>query len=247
MRTGWIVAALALATPLYACAPEPEGKPILRTDMDGAGPNGEGEPAGTVEPAQPHRRIAHVRLPHRHIRRRALHPLHCRSRRAIASRPTSAPMAAPPIAALPRSPQAAPPMRRRWPLPSMAECSTAKASPIGYYVEGGERLEELNRADGPGNFHLKPNGVFFGTGDRWQVRDGGRFLPQCRRPSRLRHAKRPDAGHRRQAASRIRAGWAEQGGPQRRGRRWRRARAFRDLERARSASASWRALFPRSG
>lgn len=41
--------------------------------------------------------------------------------------------------------------------------------PIGYYVEGGERLKTLNRADGGGNFHLKPNGVFFGTGTTWQV------------------------------------------------------------------------------
>lgn len=43
--------------------------------------------------------------------------------------------------------------------------------PIGYYVENGERLHPINRADGPGNFHLKPNGVFFGAGDTWQVLD----------------------------------------------------------------------------
>ncbi|ANU08065.1 hypothetical protein A6F65_01770 [Paraurantiacibacter namhicola] len=47
--------------------------------------------------------------------------------------------------------------------------------PIGYYVEGGERLHELNRADGPGNFHLKPNGVFFGTGDTWRVLTSAKF------------------------------------------------------------------------
>lgn len=40
---------------------------------------------------------------------------------------------------------------------------------IGYYVENGERLKELNRADGEGNFYMKPNGVFFGTGGKWQV------------------------------------------------------------------------------
>ena len=33
--------------------------------------------------------------------------------------------------------------------------------PIGLYVEGGNRLHKLNRANGPGNFHLKPNGVFY--------------------------------------------------------------------------------------
>lgn len=50
-----------------------------------------------------------------------------------------------------------------------------EGKPIGYYVEDGERLKELNRADGPGNFHLKPNGVFFGTGDKWEIRTADDF------------------------------------------------------------------------
>jgi prepilin-type processing-associated H-X9-DG protein len=32
--------------------------------------------------------------------------------------------------------------------------------PIGLYVENGRERRALNRRDGPGNFHLKPNGVF---------------------------------------------------------------------------------------
>ena len=32
--------------------------------------------------------------------------------------------------------------------------------PIGLYVEDGRERRALNRRDGPGNFHLKPNGVF---------------------------------------------------------------------------------------
>ncbi|MGN6499237.1 MAG: phosphodiester glycosidase family protein [Tsuneonella sp.] len=47
--------------------------------------------------------------------------------------------------------------------------------PIGYYVRAGERGHELNRADGPGNFHMKPNGVFFGSGGKWQVRTADDF------------------------------------------------------------------------
>ncbi|MBO9518921.1 MAG: phosphodiester glycosidase family protein [Porphyrobacter sp.] len=43
-------------------------------------------------------------------------------------------------------------------------------NPIGYYVENGERRHTLNRNDGAGNFHLKPNGVFYGTGGTWQIR-----------------------------------------------------------------------------
>ena len=49
-------------------------------------------------------------------------------------------------------------------------------TPVGYYVENGERLEEFNTADGPGNFHLMPNGVFYGTGSQWVVRSTDSFL-----------------------------------------------------------------------
>ncbi|MEC7400188.1 MAG: phosphodiester glycosidase family protein, partial [Pseudomonadota bacterium] len=48
--------------------------------------------------------------------------------------------------------------------------------PIGYFVEDSERLKTLNTADGEGNFHLKPNGVFFGTGDTWEIRTTEDFL-----------------------------------------------------------------------
>ena len=47
--------------------------------------------------------------------------------------------------------------------------------PIGYYVEDGKRLKELNRASGAGNFHLLPNGVFFGSSGAWQVRTAEDF------------------------------------------------------------------------
>ena len=33
-------------------------------------------------------------------------------------------------------------------------------SAVGFYVEGWKTLKALNTNDGPGNFHLKPNGVF---------------------------------------------------------------------------------------
>ena len=47
--------------------------------------------------------------------------------------------------------------------------------PIGYYVENGQRLKELNRAEGSGNFHMLPNGVFFGTNGKWEVRTAEDF------------------------------------------------------------------------
>lgn len=48
--------------------------------------------------------------------------------------------------------------------------------PIGYYVEKGERLKELNRENGEGNFYMKPNGVFFGTGGQWRVLGSNTFF-----------------------------------------------------------------------
>ena len=36
-----------------------------------------------------------------------------------------------------------------------------RLNPIGLLVEDGQTLKPLNRREGPGNFHLMPNGVFF--------------------------------------------------------------------------------------
>jgi uncharacterized protein YigE (DUF2233 family) len=49
-------------------------------------------------------------------------------------------------------------------------------NPIGYYVEAGEKLHDLSRTEGPGNFHMMPNGVFFGTGAKWEVRTSQDFF-----------------------------------------------------------------------
>ncbi|MCW3847656.1 phosphodiester glycosidase family protein [Sphingomonas sp. LB-2] len=44
-----------------------------------------------------------------------------------------------------------------------------EGAPIGYYVEDGAVQVPLNRKDGPGNFHMKPNGVFYGDAAGWHV------------------------------------------------------------------------------
>ncbi|WP_435417525.1 phosphodiester glycosidase family protein [Parerythrobacter aurantius] len=51
-----------------------------------------------------------------------------------------------------------------------------EGKPIGYFVEESNRLKELNTADGAGNFHLKPNGVFYGSGGEWRIRTAESFL-----------------------------------------------------------------------
>lgn len=48
--------------------------------------------------------------------------------------------------------------------------------PIGYFVQKSERLVELNRGEGSGNFFLKPNGVFFGSDSGWRILDSETFL-----------------------------------------------------------------------
>lgn len=41
--------------------------------------------------------------------------------------------------------------------------------PVGLYVENGVEAKKLNRRNGSGNFHLKPNGVFYIAGDKTGV------------------------------------------------------------------------------
>ena len=54
--------------------------------------------------------------------------------------------------------------------------------PIGLYVEDGSTLRKLNRRNGPGNFHLKPNGVFFIDGARGGVMETEAFARSGIRP-----------------------------------------------------------------
>lgn len=41
----------------------------------------------------------------------------------------------------------------------------AAGAPIGLYVEAGQELHAISTNDGPGNFHMKPNGVFWMDAD----------------------------------------------------------------------------------
>ncbi len=47
---------------------------------------------------------------------------------------------------------------------------------VGYFVSGSERLTELDTGSGDGNFYLKPNGVFYGSGGTWRILDSDTFL-----------------------------------------------------------------------
>jgi uncharacterized protein YigE (DUF2233 family) len=50
--------------------------------------------------------------------------------------------------------------------------------PVGLYVENGHELVRANTRSGPGNFHMKPNGVFYVSGDTAGVLETSSFLRQ---------------------------------------------------------------------
>jgi uncharacterized protein YigE (DUF2233 family) len=55
-------------------------------------------------------------------------------------------------------------------------------SPVGYYVEGRAKLKDAVTGPGPGNFHMRPNGIFFIDGDTAGVMETRAFLKRGRRP-----------------------------------------------------------------
>lgn len=54
-------------------------------------------------------------------------------------------------------------------------------SPTGYYVERGEEMKPLNTRSGFGNFHLKPNGVFWLSGGKAGVSETLAFKHAARK------------------------------------------------------------------
>ena len=56
-------------------------------------------------------------------------------------------------------------------------------SPVGLYVENSKELKAANTRNGPGNFHLKPNGVFYVKGDRAGVLETETYLKRKIKPS----------------------------------------------------------------
>jgi uncharacterized protein YigE (DUF2233 family) len=51
-------------------------------------------------------------------------------------------------------------------------------SPVGLYVEEGRELVRANTNAGPGNFHLRPNGVFYLTGEVAAILETHSFIKQ---------------------------------------------------------------------
>lgn len=58
----------------------------------------------------------------------------------------------------------------------------ADLGPVGLYVEEGRQLKAASTASGPGNFHLKPNGVFFVEKGRAAILETGAYLKRRPKP-----------------------------------------------------------------
>jgi uncharacterized protein YigE (DUF2233 family) len=54
--------------------------------------------------------------------------------------------------------------------------------PVGLYVENGRELVRANTRSGWGNFHMKPNGIFYVAGEKAGVLETGAYLKQQLRP-----------------------------------------------------------------
>jgi uncharacterized protein YigE (DUF2233 family) len=55
--------------------------------------------------------------------------------------------------------------------------------PVGLYIENGKLLKKLNRKNGSGNFHLKPNGVFYIDGQTAGVMESETFARSGLKPN----------------------------------------------------------------
>jgi len=175
MRTAWIPIALCIG--LAACKPPEGGEPVLRTEI--------GEPGEIVEPellpeeADQAPAVASVASACSDVSFEDVPLTHCVADPADHRiRTALGPDGGQPYGSLEA-------LSGAFDADDVAFAVNAgmygdDLRPIGYYVEGGERLQELNRNDGPGNFHLKPNGVFFGSNGSWRVLTADQFYSTVR-------------------------------------------------------------------
>ena len=56
-------------------------------------------------------------------------------------------------------------------------------APVGLYIENGRMLHKANTRNGSGNFHMKPNGIFYFGDGRAGVMETGRYLKSRLTPS----------------------------------------------------------------
>ena len=169
MRAAALIGAALLA--LAACSEQPAGEPLVRARLDGSEPEAKVAPTPTPSVAADSacRKVTFEEVP----------LTHCTADPAK-HRITMANLGADkqPFGSLSAFAASVDPASIAFAVNGGMYGDDLK--PIGYYVEAGERLKELDRGDGAkeggGNFYMKPNGVFFGTGGSWRVLGSNTFF-----------------------------------------------------------------------
>ncbi|WP_169711973.1 phosphodiester glycosidase family protein [Erythrobacter tepidarius] len=175
IRCAALLCAALLA--LAACSEQPAGQPLVRARLDGSEPETKPTPTPTPSIAADSacRKVTFEQVP-------LTHCIADPARHRIATANLGADRQ--PFASLSAYAVSVDPARVAFAM--NAGMYGDDLRPIGYYVENGERLKELNRGAGEGNFYMKPNGVFFGTGGNWRVLGSNTFFQTV--------GERPDFG-----------------------------------------------------
>lgn len=162
-----LAAILTLA--LIACTEQPAGEPVVRTMLDGSTPAEEVTPSPTpTVAAAPSacREVVFEQVPLTHC---VADP--AKHRIAMAN----APKGGQPFGSFSAYAATVDAASIAFAMNGGMYGDDLKA--VGYYVENGERLGELDRGAGDGNFYMKPNGVFFGnSGSGWRVLGSNTFF-----------------------------------------------------------------------
>ncbi|MFN3863053.1 MAG: phosphodiester glycosidase family protein [Erythrobacter sp.] len=175
MRLAALLVAALLA--LAACSEQPAGQPQVRARLDGSQPEAKATPTPTPAPAADSacRNVTFEDVPFTHC---TADPARHRITMANLDANKQPYGSLPAFAASVDATQIA--------FAVNGGMYGDDLEPLGYYVEQGERLKELDRGTGEGNFYMKPNGVFFGTGGTWRVLGSNTFFATV--------GKRPDFG-----------------------------------------------------
>jgi len=165
---------------LAACGPEPAGQPVIRTEI-GSGKAESSDQArfrheGDKGLARPMPACTNIRFEDATLTDCIADPAQHQITTDLS--PDSGPDMAKPYRGLANFAAARAPDAPLVAFAMNGGMFDAGGRPIGYYVEKGKRIKELSRSDGPGNFHLKPNGVFYGTAGKWRIRTTEDFYAQ---------------------------------------------------------------------
>ncbi len=163
-----IILLAGLVLGLSACSEAPEGKPVMRAELDGSGADATPEATPTAAQALGPSACENVTFESVPLTHCVADPAQHRIGMANLGADKQ------PFASLAKFAASVDPATIAFAINGGMYGDDLK--PIGYYVEKGERGAELNRADGDGNFYMKPNGVFYGSGGSWRVLGSNTFF-----------------------------------------------------------------------